>query len=445
MLRLWSLLALLSIACAFCDRHSRIHRVTSLKMMNFMDFHDTILPHLPSAQLSDVHNHVTSSFFVSDESLQQVSAYSKVDKTGFIGFFANIIEQAIDLIHVGLNKVGVENSYGISIILFTFFIKTLTLPLTNSQLESTTKMQKLTPLQQKIQAKYANDEQTKNQMLAQLFQAAQVNPLAGCLPAFAQIPIFISLYRALQNLIAENKLDEPFLWIPDLEGPVYMAPPTDSLNWIKSIFSGKPDLGWDDTLAFLSLPIILFISQTISQKVLQPPKDPNRVLTEQEQISQGLVNNLPFIVAFFSLNVPAGLGIYWVCNNILTTVITVVVKEKFKNVQMPSEVEQMMIMIDSPARSGGAKNGGGKAELRQNFIDVESKPSSASGFGSSTSSSSSSNSNNNVSIDTSTTNKVNEPTEIDNGNSNDEDPLENQNNDDKPKKSKSKSKRNRRG
>ena len=85
-------------------------------------------------------------------------------------------------------------------------------------------MQKLTPLQQKIQQKYANDEQTKNQLIAQLFQVANVNPLAGCFPALVQIPVFLSLYRALQNLIAENKLDEPFLWIPDLEGPIYSAP-----------------------------------------------------------------------------------------------------------------------------------------------------------------------------------------------------------------------------
>ncbi len=440
MFRFWSLCLLLPLASAFRGQHVRINHVKSLKMMNIMDIHDTILPHLSGTHLSDVHHHLTSSFFISDEQMQQVSAYSKVDKSGFIGFFANIIEQAIDLIHVGLNKVGVEYSYGISIILFTFFIKALTLPLTNSQLESTTKMQKLTPLQQKIQAKYANDEQTKNQMLAQLFQAAQVNPLAGCLPAFAQIPIFISLYRALQNLIAENKLDEPFLWIPDLEGPVYMSPPTESLNWIKSIFSGNPDLGWDDTLAFLSLPLILFISQTISQKVLQPPKDPNRVQTEQEQISQGLVNNLPFIVAFFSLNVPAGLGIYWVCNNILTTIITVVVKEKFKNVQMPAEVEQMMIMIDAPTRAGGAKSGGGKAELRQNFIDVESKPTSAAGFGSSSSSS--------VNSDASTNTSGSETPVVDNGNNdsedNDDSDISNDS-DSKPKKGKSKNKRNRKG
>jgi len=239
-------------------------------------------------------------------------------------------------------------------------------------------MQKLTPLQQKIQAKYANDEQTKNQMLSQLFQTAQVNPLAGCLPALVQIPIFISLYRALLNLVGENKLDEPFLWIPDLEGPVYTSPPSESLDWLKSIVSGNPSLGWSDTLAFLSLPLILYVSQTVSMKILQPKKDPNRVMTEQEQFSQGLVNNLPFIVAFFSLNVPAGLSIYWIVNNILTTVITVAVKEQYKNDALPVEVDQMMALIDSPVRSNnGPKVSMGKQELR--MADDRSKK--ISGFG----------------------------------------------------------------
>ena len=242
-------------------------------------------------------------------------------------------------------------------------------------------MQKLTPLQQKIQAKYANDEQTKNQMLAQLFQTAQVNPLAGCLPALFQIPLFISQYRDLLNLVEENKLDEAYLWIPDLEGPVYTSPPSESLDWLKSIFSGNPNLGWTDTLAFLSLPLILYVSQTVSMKILQPAKDPNRVMTEQEQFSQGLVNNLPIIVAFFSLNVPAGLSIYWIVNNILTTVITVAVREKYKNDTLPVEVDQMMALIDSPARSNnsGPKVSMGKQELR--MADDRSKK--TSGFGTS--------------------------------------------------------------
>jgi YidC/Oxa1 family membrane protein insertase len=183
--------------------------------------------------LDVTHNLVQNSLVVAEEA---VSQYQKVDKTGVIGFFADIIEKAIDFGHVSLQSAGVKYTYGFSICIFTllsmfaqfisslisnsplyYLVKLLTLPLTTQQLESTTKMQKLTPLQQKITAKYADDETTKNQLLAQLFQTANVNPLAGCFPALVQLPIFLSLYRALTNLVAENKLDEPFLWIPDLE------------------------------------------------------------------------------------------------------------------------------------------------------------------------------------------------------------------------------------
>lgn len=305
---------------------------------------------------------------------EAVSIYSKVDKTGFIGGLADIVEQAIDFGRNLLKDAGVQNSYGFSIILFTILVKALTLPLTTKQLESTSKMQKLTPLQQKVQAAYANDEQMKNQMLAKLFEVAQVNPLAGCLPALVQIPIFISLYRAIQNLIAENKLNEPFLWIPDLEGPVYMSGPATSMDWIKSVFTGSPALGWPDTLAFMSLPVILFISQTISQKILQPPKDPNRVMTEPEQVTQGFVNNLPFIVAFFSLNVPAGLAVYWIANNLLTTVVTIAVKNQFKDDKMPAELDEMMAAIeaDIAGRGGrGAVRGpsAGQRELRTGVVE----------------------------------------------------------------------------
>lgn len=49
----------------------------------------------------------------------ELSRYSTVDKTGFIGFFANYIEQAIDLGHTTLQGAGLKNTYGFSIILFT--------------------------------------------------------------------------------------------------------------------------------------------------------------------------------------------------------------------------------------------------------------------------------------------------------------------------------------
>ena len=52
---------------------------------------------------------------------EAVSAYSKVDKTGFIGFIAEYIEIAIDFAHNLLKQAGLEFTYGYSIILFTIF------------------------------------------------------------------------------------------------------------------------------------------------------------------------------------------------------------------------------------------------------------------------------------------------------------------------------------
>lgn len=322
--------------------------------------------HGTDAHMTDVHtgNSFLNSLNLADASEVATPGGKPVDKTGVIGFIANYIEQAIDLFH---NTIPGKETYGYSIILFTCLIKALTLPLTKTQLESTARMQQLTPLQNRIKAAYPReaDEQVRNQALSQLFQIAQVNPVAGCLPAIAQIPIFISLYRALQNLVAENKLDEGFLWIPDLEGPIYDAPPGKTFEWVSSLFSGSPILGMTDTLAFLTIPLILFVSQSISIKVLQPPKDPNAVVTEQEQLGKQITSALPFIIATTSTNVPAGLSVYWIVNNILTTLISVTVKNSLKEEALPAEVDRMMADIENRAISangGGGRGGGGSAD-----------------------------------------------------------------------------------
>lgn len=82
--------------------------------------------------------HIQNSFFLSDDTIitsstaastepvisdVAASAYTKTDKTGVIGFFATYIELAIDFGHSMFNKIGIVNSYGYSIILFTLLGK----------------------------------------------------------------------------------------------------------------------------------------------------------------------------------------------------------------------------------------------------------------------------------------------------------------------------------
>jgi hypothetical protein len=46
-----------------------------------------------------------------------------------------------------------------------------------------------------------------------------------------------------------------------LQGPVFRLPPSESLGWITKWDNGTPMLGWHDTLLYLSVPIILILSQ----------------------------------------------------------------------------------------------------------------------------------------------------------------------------------------
>ena len=68
-----------------------------------------------------------NSFYLSDDAIAEVmpstdvSLYSKVDKTGFIGFLADYTERVIDFSHDIFKGMGFENSYGYAIILFTVF------------------------------------------------------------------------------------------------------------------------------------------------------------------------------------------------------------------------------------------------------------------------------------------------------------------------------------
>lgn len=71
-------------------------------------------------------NAIGNALWLADETVSEsVSVYSKVDKTGFIGFIADYVERVIDFGHDTFQGFGLVNSYGYSIILFTLFGKRL--------------------------------------------------------------------------------------------------------------------------------------------------------------------------------------------------------------------------------------------------------------------------------------------------------------------------------
>src|SRR5204863_4377753 len=133
---------------------------------------------------------------------------------------------------------------GVAIIVFTFFIKLLTVPLTMKSLRSTRNMQQIQPLIKEVQKKYGKDKAKQQEETMKLYQQYGINPAAGCFPMLVQLPIFFALYSALNYVLhlhfdpaaAQHAADmaqlqsilwvkdwaqyanfsAPFLWVPNL-------------------------------------------------------------------------------------------------------------------------------------------------------------------------------------------------------------------------------------
>ena len=94
---------------------------------------------------------------------------------------------------------GGENSWGFGIIMLTFTIRLLILPLTFRSVKSMQKLQVLQPEMKKIQERYKEDRQRMNQEMMKFYQENKVNPLGSCLPLLLQIPFFIALFELLRS------------------------------------------------------------------------------------------------------------------------------------------------------------------------------------------------------------------------------------------------------
>ncbi|KAL2332710.1 hypothetical protein Fmac_013923 [Flemingia macrophylla] len=245
------------------------------------------------------------------------SAAAAKQSNDWLSGIANYMETVLKVLKDGLSTLHVPYAYGFAIILLTVLVKAATFPLTKKQVESALAMRTLQPQVKAIQQRYAGDQERIQLETARLYKLANINPLAGCLPTLATIPVWIGLYRALSNVADEGLLTEGFFWIPSLAGPTTIASRQNGsgISWLFPFVDGHPPLGWSDTLSYLVLPILLVVSQYVSVQIMQSSQanDPNM------KSSQALTKFLPLMIGYFALSVPSGLSLYWLTNNILST------------------------------------------------------------------------------------------------------------------------------
>ncbi|BBC70882.1 membrane protein insertase YidC [Altererythrobacter sp. B11] len=194
---------------------------------------------------------------------------------------------------------AIAGNFGVAIILLTVVIRGLMFPVAQRQFASMAQMRAVQPKMKALQERHKDDKPRLQQEMGKLYKDEGVNPLAGCLPIFLQIPIFFALYKTL--LVAIEMRHKPFvLWIRDLSAP-------DPLH-ILNLFGLLPF----DPPGFLSigvLAVLLGITMWLQFKLNPSAMDP-----AQQQIFMIMPWVLMFVMAPFA----SGLLLYWITSNLLT-------------------------------------------------------------------------------------------------------------------------------
>lgn len=252
----------------------------------------------------------------------------------YLNVYKSLLIGVHSVIDEPLRNSGWDQTWGVSIAIFTAIVRSALLPLSVQQTKSAEYIKALKPYQDDIKEKFKDNKDMMNRATAKLFEDANTNPLAGCLISILQLPILIGLYRSINLLARDGQLQEPFLWIPSLEGPVSAANDYRGMEWLtEGWVNNTPQLGWEATLAFLIMPVVLVLGQSITMKVLTPEQDTSKMTDEekeQTEKTQGVLKFLPLLIGFFSLQVPAGLTIYWFTSNLYSVTQSLVIRKYYE-------------------------------------------------------------------------------------------------------------------
>ena len=183
-------------------------------------------------------------------------------------------------------------TWGLAIIGLTIIVRLILFPLTWKQYKSAQHMQLVQPQIKVLQQKYKNDRGKLQEETMKLYSEHRINPFASCLPLLLQLPVFISLYAAIQGYgpldapqyqaSVQALFDASFLWIPRL---------------------GEPD-------PYYILLILYVGSQMVSTELM--------VATQTDQMQKWIMRSMPIVFVLFLFNFPAGLFVYWVTTNLWT-------------------------------------------------------------------------------------------------------------------------------
>ena len=219
------------------------------------------------------------------EKADEVAGYSTHFKdTIDLGWFGFIGRPLMWLL---LKFYELLQNWGLSIVLLTIVVKSLTIPFTTKSMRSMKAMAVLAPQMKALQEKYKDDKQRLQMETMALYKQNGANPLTGCLPLLLQMPIWLGLYRMLSST-------------GELYNQAFIS------GWIDDLTNSDP---------YHVLPVVLLVTMFFQARLtpMGPATDPTQKM-QQRMMQWGM----PLMFGVMSFFFPAGLTLYIFTNTILS-------------------------------------------------------------------------------------------------------------------------------
>jgi YidC/Oxa1 family membrane protein insertase len=207
---------------------------------------------------------------------------------------------------------------GLALILTTLVVRILMIPLYRASIKSQREMAIVQPILKELQTKYKDDRQKLSEEMLKAYKEHNVNPFAGILLLFVQIPIFIAIYRVSLNIFKPENYPAlySFITLPESFNPQFfgLLNVADSKNIILALLVGISQY----------YQIKLIISRTKSTKPKETKKSKKKKSDKPEEpdfattLNKQMLFMMPILVTIFAYSFPAAMSLYWITTTLFT-------------------------------------------------------------------------------------------------------------------------------
>ena len=204
-----------------------------------------------------------------------------------------------EFIFWGIQAVyGFVGDWGMAIILVTILFRIALIPLMSGQIKSSYQMQKIQPKIQEVQQKFADDPMRQQEEMQKLYAEAKFNPIAGCLPLFLQMPIFMALFQVLREM--PTYIEKYGLSQSNYE--FYSLVPNLTLSPSEALA-----VGVNEFIPYLIL-LVVFAGATFLPMVLQQLNAPD---SQQRRQTLMISAFMSVFMLFIGWSSPGGVLLFW--------------------------------------------------------------------------------------------------------------------------------------